>query len=279
MIRAIFWKEWHEHRSKYLGYWLTLNAPTLLLAIGIAFSRFARIPFADLSDGTAMKYLPLALLQPLLVATLFLLLTSYLAVATFSPEMDDRSLFFMYEQPVSRKVFLAVKFLYGACHVVCATSFAILLMPSAAYIMMLISGKVTAAGSVAAFSVVMGAAGRSAVWCSLISLAGFSVSALISAVVPRWWLAAIVSVTLTFGLIYEGSDFFGFFPDFDAGQISVGMSFSSNDSPWITISRIVTPQEIKAFAHWKLWPLLTAALLILAFCSATTLLYSRKELK
>jgi len=90
IVRAIFSKEWREHRSKYISYWLTMHAPILLLAIGIAFTHTARIPFVDLSDATAMKYLPLALVQPLFAATIFLIFTGYLAVATFSPSGERR---------------------------------------------------------------------------------------------------------------------------------------------------------------------------------------------
>ncbi len=63
MIRAIFWKEWHEHRSKYLGYWFSLNAPILVLALAIGLSTAARTPFADLTDALTLKYLPLALVE------------------------------------------------------------------------------------------------------------------------------------------------------------------------------------------------------------------------
>ena len=37
MIRAIIWKEWHEHRAKYVAYWLGLNAPLLLVALAVQF--------------------------------------------------------------------------------------------------------------------------------------------------------------------------------------------------------------------------------------------------
>jgi hypothetical protein len=85
MIHAIIWKEWREHRAKYLAYWIALNAPILIVAVAVGISTAARTPFADLSDSTVLKYLPLTLGEPLLVATVFLLVTGCLAVATFSP--------------------------------------------------------------------------------------------------------------------------------------------------------------------------------------------------
>jgi hypothetical protein len=279
MIRAILRKEWQEHRSKYLGYWVALNVPVVLLALGVAFTQTGRVPFADLTNALTLKYLPLSLTEGMLVVTIFLILSGYLAVATFSPEIDDRSLFFVYEQPLARKTYLAIKLLNGACHVVLATCFAILLMPAASYVMMLLSGKVTVAGSGAAFGLVMAAAGRIAVWCSLISLGAFTGSALISALMPRWWLAALSSVALTVLFIGWATDHFSFLPDMPDDSMSVGVGFGSGNAPWITISRAFKPAEINAIAQWWPSPLMMIVLAIIVFSAATAFLYERKELK
>jgi len=278
MIRAIISKEWHQHRSRYLFYWIAVHAPMLILCLVIAFSTGARTPFADLSDALTMKYLPLSLIETLLVTTIFLLLTAYLAVATFGPEVDDRSLFFFYEQPVSRKLYLSTKLAYGACHVVLANSSAILLMPVAVYMMMLISGKVTSAGSAAAFGLVMAAAGRAAIWCTLISLAGFSLSALLSALVPRWWLAAICAIVLMLVLIPNVAEYVNYLPDIAGDSMSIGMNVSTNNTQWITISRPVTNAELAAFAPWRVGPLFSLILLSAACAASTAFLYSRKQL-
>src|ERR1700730_8577273 len=168
MIGVIIWKEWREHRGKFIAYWLAINAPILLVALAVGISKTARTPFADLSDSTVLKYLPLALGEPVLLATLFLLVTGCLAVATFSPEIEDGSLFFVYEQPLSRERYVALKLLIGGIHVVLAACFATLFATAAAYAMMLLSGKVMWAGSAAAFYAVFEASARAAVWCSLI---------------------------------------------------------------------------------------------------------------
>src|SRR5258708_22028336 len=126
MIRAIIWKEWREHRAKYIAYWLVINSPVLLVALAVGISAAARTPFADLSDGTVLKYLPLALGEPVLLAFAFLLVTGYLAVATFAPEIEDGSLFFVSEQPVSRGRYIAMKLLIGGLQTVLAVCFATL---------------------------------------------------------------------------------------------------------------------------------------------------------
>jgi ABC-type transport system involved in multi-copper enzyme maturation permease subunit len=280
MIGAIIWKEWREHRAKYLAYWLVLNAPILLVALTLGISKAARTPFADLSDSTVLKHLPLALGEPVLLATAFLLVTGFLAVATFSPEIEDGSLFFVYEQPLSRQRYAAMKLLLGGFHVVLAACFATLLATVAAYAMLLLSGKATLAGSSGAFYAVMAASARAAVWCSLISLIVFTGSALVSALAPRWWMAAAGSVVITVLLIAAGGDFFSFTADIAQGEpMSIGMGFSTGNAQWVTVSRALHFSEVNSFAHWRALPLCIAALLTMVFCAAIAQIYERKELK
>ncbi len=278
MIRAIFWKEWREHRWKYAGYWLVLNSPLLLVALAVALSAGARAPFGDLSDGAALKYLGVAVVgESGLLATIFLVVTGFLAVATFRPELEDSSVFFVYEQPLSRGRYVALKLLNGALHTVLAVTFAALFAPLAAYALMLLGGKVTAAGSAGTLAVVMAAAARAAVWCSLISLAAFTGSALVATLLPRWWLTTAGSVLLIVLFSIAGGNFFDFVePAFDAaeGTLTVGVAFGSPQ--WLTVSRAI---PLHGFAPWRALPLVTALLLAAAFAVATGLLYTRKQLR
>jgi len=275
MIRAILWKEWHEHRSRFASYWLTLNVPILIVGLVIAFSKGARLPFADLSNATIWKYLPLSLLESFLLDTVLTVAAGYLAVSIFSHEIEDRSLFFVFEQPVPRKQYVAIKFLNGAFQVVAATCFAALLAPAVVYLMMLFSGKVTLAGSGGAFAAVVAVSARTAMWCSLTALMVFTFSALVSALVPRFWLAATASLVLLALFGFFGGDFFDMpFPTGEPLSVSANIS-----AQWITISRALTPAELAGFAHWKALPLCTAVLVAAVFSVATALLYDRKELK
>jgi hypothetical protein len=280
MIRAILWKEWREHRAKYLAYWVVLNAPILLVAFAVAVSTAARTPFADLSNSTVLKYLPLALAEPLLLSTAFLTVTGLLAVATFYPELEDRSVFFVYEQPVPRTRYVAIKVLIGGFHVACATFFATVFAAVAAYGILLASGKVTVAGSSEALRVVMAASLRGAMWCALISLVAFTLSALVSAVAPRAWLAAVGSVAVTILLIVVGHNYFDYTSDIPDGEsASVNMGFSSGSSQWLTVSRPMTLPEVAGFAHWRTKPFWFAVLLAIVLCFAIAQVYRRKELR
>jgi ABC-type transport system involved in multi-copper enzyme maturation permease subunit len=277
MIRAMIWKEWREHRWKYAAFWLALNLPILLVALSVALSNGARAPFSDLSDSTVVKYLGVALFaESGLIATLFLIVSGFFAVATFSPELQDGSVFFLYEQPFSPWKYVAFKVLNGLVHTAAAVTFAVLFAPLAAYVLMLLGGKVTLAGSLPTLLTVMVAAGRAAVWCSLLSIAAFSGSALITAILPRWWLATAGSLVAIVLFNSAGDKFFDFIqPAFDGvEQVSVGIGFGSPQ--WLTISRALPLQN---FAPWRALPLLTALLLTLAFGAATGWVYARKELK
>jgi hypothetical protein len=280
MIGALIWKDWREHRAKYLFYWVALNTPILAVAAVLAVSPGARTPFADLSDGTALKYLPLALGVPLVVSTLLLLATGYLAVATFTPEIEDRTLLFVSEQPVSRQRYVAMKLLIGGVQVVLAVSFAALFAAVVAYGMMLASGRVTAAGTAGAFYAVLGAAARGAVWSSLISLIVFTGSALVAALVPRWWLAAAGSVALTVLLLIYAHDFFSFTADINDNDVmSITMGLHSGSWDWVSVSRPWHLAEVASFAQWRALPLAVAALAAAAFSAAIAQIYGRKELQ
>lgn len=280
MIRAIFWKEWREHRWKYAAYWGVLNLPILVAVLAIAISPGARAPFAGLADATAVKYLGVAVFaESGLLVTLFLIVTGFLAVATFRPELEDGSVFFLYEQPVSSGRYGGLKLLNGFLHTALAVSFAVWFAPAAAYALMVVSGKVTVAGSAGALAVVMAAAGRAAVWCSLISLAAFAGSALVAVLVPRWWLATagsfvlIVLSSMTLGSFFDFIDpAFQKFPE--GSSVTVGLSVGT--AQWLTVTRAL---PLEAFAPWWPLPLLTAALLAAACAALTVLLYRRKEVK
>jgi ABC-type transport system involved in multi-copper enzyme maturation permease subunit len=286
MIRELIWKEWRENRWKYATLWLVFNAPVLILTLLIGLIPMTRMPFADLSDKTVMKYLPLPLGEGFLVTSIFLLATAFVAVATFRPEIEDKAVFFLFEQPVSRRRYVAAKLLNGACHVTLAVCFAILLAPAVVYALMLISGKVTLAGSAVAFGGIMGAAARAMLWCSLVSLVAFTGSALISTLVPRWWLATVCAILfiLLFGYyvhgdnrFFAGGDFFDFTPTTAGKSMSVSANLGTGTTQWLTVSDVFPMPT--TFAPWKWLPVLTGTLLIALFSAGVAVAYDRKELK
>ncbi len=102
---------------------------------------------------------------------------------------------------------------------------------------------------------------------------------MISALVPRWWLAALCSVALTIFFIVFGEGHFSFLPDMPDDSMSIGFGLSTGNAQWVTISRALKPAELNAIAQWWPWPLVGTLLFIALFCTAVTLLYDRKELR
>ncbi len=279
MITTIARKEWREHRGRYLAYWLVLNAPILLLALMMAVSQEARVPFAGLTDATLLRHLPLALVESLAVASIFLFVTGYLAVPMFNRQAEAGAVFFLHEQPISRRRYAVAKLVVGGLQVVAAVVFAVLFAVVVAWGLMLAGGKVSWDGSGTYFWLVFAAALRACVWAALLSVAVFTGAALISAVSPRWWMAGVgVLVFVAAGLILSGG-LFDFTPDnIGADTLSIGVDFHFGESkPWITMSRALQVDEVRAFAPWKPIPLLVAAGLTLLFSWLLQLVYQRGD--
>jgi hypothetical protein len=284
MMREIVWKEWRENRWKYATLWLVFNLPILLLTLMLGLVRAARTPFADLSNQTFMKYLPLPLFASATTVSIFLLATGFVGVATFLPELEDKSLFFVFEQPLARWRYALAKVANGGTHVGLAVLTASLLAPAASYGMMLAGGKVTVAASGAAFGKVMAVALRAGLWCALVSAAAFAGAALIGTLVPRWWLATacgfvyiLVFANYVMGgnRFFNGAGFFDLFGDIDSGSFNVSGNVGTWN--WLTVSgNFPTPTS---FAHWHLLPALTPTVLFCLFAAGVAWAFERRELK
>ncbi len=127
-----------------MAYWLALNVPVLLVALAVGINwRRARFLCRFVRQHGAE--VPLALGEQVLVATALLLVTGFLAVAAVGREIEDGSLFFVYEQPWCRAiVYVAMKLLIGGFpRGASAVWFATLFATAAGYTMMLLGGKVT----------------------------------------------------------------------------------------------------------------------------------------
>jgi len=276
MIRAAFWKEWREDRLKFGGYWLALNLPILIPPLCIAVNKGARAPFADLSNATAMKYLGLAMVvECYAVVTIFMLATGFLAAATFSPEQEDRSVFFLFEQPMERWRYPACKTLHGLLQVGAAIVFAVLFAPFLGWVLMLAGGRVTIAGSIGTMQTVMLAGLRGALCCWLISAIVFAGCALVTSIWPRWWIATVAVVLCVVAFWVAVWSFFDLLsPSFEnMGDGSIGFG---SGSQWVTITQTL---PLSRFPAWKPLPLATALAAIAILGGVSNWIISRRELK
>jgi ABC-type transport system involved in multi-copper enzyme maturation permease subunit len=276
MIRAAFWKEWREHRLKYGAYWLALNLPILIPALCIAVNKGARSPFGDLSNATAMKYLGLAMVvECYAVVTIFMLATGFLAAATFSPEQEDRSVFFLFEQPVERWRYPACKVLHGLLQVGAAIIFAVLFAPFLGWLLMLAGGSVTFAGSLGTMQTVTLAGLRGALFCWLVSAIVFAVCALITSIWPRWWIAVAGVVVCVIAFWLTAWNFFDLLsPSFEnMGESSIGFG---SGAQWVRITGVL---PLGRFPAWKPLPIATALAAIVILSGISNWIVSRRELK
>jgi hypothetical protein len=108
-------------------------------------------------------------------------------------------------------------------------------------------------------------------------LGGYTLSSIVAALIPRWWLAICTClVVLTLIGVYAPDSLFDFGPSVQEGTMSVS---ANSAAKWLTISRAVTPKELASFATLKPWPLVTVACLIVIFSMATVLIYQRKQFR
>jgi hypothetical protein len=243
----------------------------------MAVNKGARAPFADLSNATAMKYLGLAMVvECYAVATIFMLATGFLAAATFSSEQEDRSVFFLFEQPAERWRYPACKTLHGLLQVGAAIVFAVLFAPFLAWMLMLIGGRVTIAGSIGTMQTVILAGLRGALCCWLISAIVFAACALITSLWPRWWIATVGVVLCVVAFWVTVWSFFDLLsPSFEnMGSGSIG--FGSGSAQWVTITNVL---PLGGFPAWKPLPMATALAAIAILGGVSNWIISRRELK
>ncbi len=281
MITTIVRKEWREHRAHYVAYWLLLNAPILLIALLVATNQEARVPFRSLTDDNVLQHLPLALTQAYAVSTLYLFFTGSLAIPMFNRDAERGVAFLLHEQPVSRGRFLMTKLAVGVAFVLVSVVFSILFAVAFSWMMMLLSGKVTWAGSSAHFGVVFAAAFRCSLWCVLLSLFSFTSAALLAAISPRWWIALLTVIVFVASLLYFSPEFFDFSPEELSGEsISVALNLHYGESkPWVMMSRALRVTEIQSFGLWKPLPLLVLAACTALFAWLLSLVYQRGDVE
>jgi hypothetical protein len=209
------------------------------------------------------------------VVTIFMLATGFLAAATFSPEQEDRSVFFLFEQPMERWRYPACKTLHGLLQVGAAIVFAVLFAPFLGWVLMLAGERVTIAGSIGTMQTVMFAGLRGALCCWLVSAIVFAGCALFTSIWPRWWIATVAVVLCVVAFWVAAWSFFDLLsPSFEnMGNGSIGFG---SGSQWVTITQTL---PLSRFPAWKPLPLATAVAAIAILGGVSNWVISRRELK
>jgi ABC-type transport system involved in multi-copper enzyme maturation permease subunit len=137
----------------------------------------------------------------LITAGLFLL--AFFAVGSVGAELDNSSIFFLFERPVRRGHILLIKYLLGAVQTMTCVGLSILTTLSLVYgAMVLGASNVTLEGSWHSFMNILANGTRGTVWTMVIGLMVYSATFLFSVLFEKWWIAVIAGAISLVGMFY-----------------------------------------------------------------------------
>jgi ABC-type transport system involved in multi-copper enzyme maturation permease subunit len=209
ILKAMLWKEWRETRWKWLAFALAFHIPLFIAGLTVGLRESSRFDLYALSDSITEQVLEVALVAQsgfLITAGLFLL--SFFAVGSIGAELDNRSMFFLFERPVKRWHVLLFKYAVGAVQTTTCVGLSILTTLTAVYLVTAAAAtNVTLAGSWGAYSMVVANGVRGTVWTMIISLMVYSATFLFSVWFEKWWIAVIAgAVSLVMMFYYFGGN-------------------------------------------------------------------------
>jgi ABC-type transport system involved in multi-copper enzyme maturation permease subunit len=199
----MLWKEWRETRWKWLAFACAFHIPLFIGGLVMTFRPEARFDLYALSDAVAAQGFEIALIiQSVFLITAGLFLLAFFAVGSIGAELDNQSMFFLFERPVKRWHVLLFKYVVGAVQTTTCVGLSILSSLTVVYLVMAAAASnVTLAGAWGSFTLVASNALRGTVWTMVISLMVYSGTFLFSVWFEKWWIAVIagaVSLVLMF---------------------------------------------------------------------------------
>jgi ABC-type transport system involved in multi-copper enzyme maturation permease subunit len=211
MVKALLWKEWRETRWKWLAFAFAFHIPLAIAGLVFSLKESARFDLYAMSDGIAGHVLEGALVFQsgfLITAGLFLL--AFFAVGSVGAELDNRSIFFLFERPVRRGHVLLLKYAVGAVQTMTCVGLSILTTITLTYLVSAAAAaNVTLSGSWGAYSTVIANGLRGTLWTMVIGLMVYSATFLFSVLFEKWWIAVIAgAVSLIAMFYYFGENLF-----------------------------------------------------------------------
>ena len=127
IMKAMLWKEWRETRWKWLAFAFAFHLPLLFTGVSVLLRDTWRFDLYALSDGAAAMGMELAVVvQTIFLITAGLFLLAFFAVGSIGAELDNRSMFFLFERPVRRWQVLLFKYAVGALQTVTCVGLSLL---------------------------------------------------------------------------------------------------------------------------------------------------------
>jgi ABC-type transport system involved in multi-copper enzyme maturation permease subunit len=209
IMKAMLWKEWRETRWKWLAFACAFHIPLFIAGLVVTFRPEARFDLYALSDSVAVYAFEFALVFQsgfLITAGLFLL--AFFAVGSIGAELDNQSMFFLFERPVRRWQVLLFKYAVGALQTVTCVGLSLLTTLTAVYLVVAAAAtNVSLGGAWDSFALVLSNGVRGAVWTTVIALMVYSATFLFSVWFEKWWIAVIAgAVSLVLMFYYFGSN-------------------------------------------------------------------------
>jgi ABC-type transport system involved in multi-copper enzyme maturation permease subunit len=211
MMKALLWKEWRETRWKWLAFAFAFHIPLGIAGLVFWFEETARFDLYALSDAVVSTVLEGALVaQSVFLITAGLFLLAFFAVGSVGAELDNRSIFFLFERPVKRGRLLLLKYAVGAVQTMTCIGLSILTTITLTYLAAAaFASNVTLAGSWETYTVVIANGVRGVFWTVVIGLMVYSATFLFSVLFEKWWIAVIAgAISLVAMFYYFGANFF-----------------------------------------------------------------------
>ena len=204
ILKAMLWKEWRETRWKWLAFAFAFHIPLFIAGLTFTLRESSRFDLYALSDSVASQALEVALVaQSAFLITAGLFLLAFFAVGSVGAELDNRSMFFLFERPVMRWHLLLFKYVVGAVQTTTCVGLSILTTLAAVYFVMAAAAtNVTLAGSWGPFVTVASNGVRGTVWTMVIALMVYSATFLFSVWFEKWWIAVIAGAVSIVGMFY-----------------------------------------------------------------------------
>jgi ABC-type transport system involved in multi-copper enzyme maturation permease subunit len=209
ILKAMLWKEWRETRWKWLAFAVAFHIPLCISGLVVSFREEARFDLYALSDSVVSYAFEFALVFQsgfLITAGLFLL--AFFAVGSIGAELDNQSMFFLFERPVHRWQLLLFKYAVGAVQTTTCVGLSLLTTLTTVYLVIAAAAtNVSLAGSWDSFALVVANGARGAVWTTVIALMVYSGTFLFSVWFEKWWIAVIAgAVSLVLMFYFFGSN-------------------------------------------------------------------------
>jgi ABC-type transport system involved in multi-copper enzyme maturation permease subunit len=204
MVKALLWKEWRETRWKWLAFAFAFHIPLGIAGLVFWLKESARFDLYAMSDAIAASVLGVALVAQssfLITAGLFLL--AFFAVGSVGAELDNRSIFFLFERPIKRGHLLLLKYAVGAVQTMTCVGLSLLTTITLTYLVSAAAASnVTLSGSWGAYTTVISNGLRGSLWTMIIGLMVYSATFLFSVLFEKWWIAVIAGAISLVGMFY-----------------------------------------------------------------------------